>query len=181
MYSVVKSFIKYNSESSDFINSNIGVKQGDPASSILCLFFLNDILNNITTDLNGVINIDNLYLFLICFADDAILFTQDPVSLQRMLNDIELYCNTWNLKNNINKTKIMIFENGRHTNYDFYIYNSRIDIVQSFKYLGVNLFKNGNWNRTQKRVSQHASFSLHNLFIVCTPLGLSSLTIMQII
>jgi hypothetical protein len=57
----------------------------------------------------------------------------------------------------------MIFENGRHTSYDFYICNSRIDIVQSFKYLGVHLFKNG--IGTQRRIAQYAQFS-HNLFIV---------------
>ena len=43
----------------------------------------------------------------------------------------------------------MIFEAGRPTHYDFYIYNKRIEIVESFKYLGIQLFKNGNWNRTQ--------------------------------
>ena len=35
----------------------------------------------------------------------------------------------------------MIFEKGRHTHYDFYICNTLIDIVDSFKYLGMTLFK----------------------------------------
>ena len=39
MYNKVRSTVRYRSEHSDFIDSNIGVKQGDPASSILCLFF----------------------------------------------------------------------------------------------------------------------------------------------
>ena len=172
MYSVVKSFIQFNQARSDYIISNIGVKQGDPASSILCLFFLNDLLNSINSNINGIIQIENLKLFLIFFADDAILFSQDPTSLQSMLDDIENYCNTWNLKINVNKTKIMIFENGRHTSHDFFLYNSRIDIVTSFKYLGVHLFKNGNWNRTQKRIAQHASVALHNVFIACNQLDL---------
>ena len=60
----------------------------------------------------------------------------------------------------------MIFENGRHTNYNFSLYNSPVECVSSFKYLGVQLFKNGNWNRTQRRIAQHAAFSLHNLFMV---------------
>jgi hypothetical protein len=62
----------------------------------------------------------------------------------------------------------MIFE----TSYDFYICNSRIEIAQSFKYLGVNLFKNGNWNHTQQRIAQHAQFSRHYLFIVYNQLEL---------
>ena len=35
----------------------------------------------------------------------------------------------------------MIFEAGRPTHYDFYTYNKRIEIVESFKYLGIQLYK----------------------------------------
>lgn len=172
MYSTVKSFVRYNSTNSNFINSNIGVKQGDPASSILCLFFLNDIVNNVNTDINGIMNIGDIQLFLLLFADDAVLFAHDPNSLQSMLNDIEEYSNTWGLRLNASKTKTMIFEKGRHTKFDFYLYNNHIELVDSFKYLGVHLYKNGNWNRTQKRIAQHGSYSLHNLFIVFNQLDL---------
>ena len=118
MYTVVKSFIRFKSQQSNFIFSNIGVKQGDPTSSILCLFFLNDILDNINSNLNGIITIDDLQIFLLLFADDAVLFARDPASLQSMLNDVESYCNDWGLRLNTNTTKIMIFENGRHTRVD---------------------------------------------------------------
>ena len=142
---------------------------------ILCLFSLNDILSSVNSNIDGIIGIEDIQIFLLLFADDAVLFAQDPESLQSMLYDIENYSNIWGLRLNTNKTKIMIFENGRHTNYDFFIYNSRIEIVNAFKYLGVYFYKNGNWNRTQKRIAQHASFSLHNLFIVCNQLDLPTL------
>ena len=166
MYSSVKSFIRYKHATSDFINTYIGVKQGDPLSSILCLFFLNDILRSINCNLDGIMNLEELQIFLLLFADDGVLFSQSPQTLQSMLNDVHLYCETWGLRLNVTKTKIMIFEKGRHTAYNFHINNQLIEIVSSFKYLGVYLYKNGNWYRTQKRVSQHASYSLHNLFIV---------------
>ena len=35
-------------------------------------------------------------------AEDAAVFADDPVSLQSMLNDIELYYNKWALKLNVN-------------------------------------------------------------------------------
>ena len=76
-------------------------------------------------------SIDDIKVFLLLFADDGALFASNPQTLQSMLNDVETYCNTWSLRLNAKKTKIMIFENGRHTLYDFYIYNTRIDIVQS--------------------------------------------------
>jgi len=82
MYSVVKSYVRYGSERSEFITSNIGVKQGEPASSILCIFVLNDILDNIYSYLNGILTIDDVKLFLLLFADDAVVFSQDPKTLQ---------------------------------------------------------------------------------------------------
>ena len=83
-----------------------------------------------------------------------------------MLIDIEHYCNTWGLKTNTSKTKAMIFEKGRHTTYNFYLNNTKLEVVNSFKYLDVYFFKNGNWYRTQKCIADHASYALHSLFSV---------------
>ena len=167
MYSVVRSVIKHNSKLSNSIHSHLGVKQGDPSSSLLFMMFINDIVTSVRTDIEGLFSIDELKLFLILYADDQILFATSPTSLQSMLNDIEIYCNTWNLKINIAKTKVLIFEkSNRHTNYDFYLYNEKLEVVKSFKYLGVYFFKNGNWSRTQKCIAEHASKAMHRLFSV---------------
>ena len=64
-------------------------------------------------------DLEELQIFLFMFADDAILFSQTPQAPQSMLNDIQLYCETWGLRLNVNKTKIMSFENGRHTTHNF--------------------------------------------------------------
>lgn len=98
------------------------------------------------------------------YADDAVIFAKSPEVLQSMLNDIETYCVTWGLKINTTKTKAMIFEKGRNTTYNFYLNHTKLEIVSSFKYLGIHFFKNGNWFRTQKRLAEHASYALHNLF-----------------
>ena len=66
----------------------------------------------------------------------------------------------------------MIFEKGRHTSCNLFLNNVELEVVQSFKYLGVHFFKNGNWFRTQKRQSQHASYALHNLFALFRQLDL---------
>ena len=88
--------------------------------------------------------------------------------LQAMLLDIEYYCNAWGLKINTAKTKTMIFQKGHHTSYGFYLNNTKLEVVTSFKYLGLYLKKNGNWHRTLKYIADHASFALHNLFSLFT-------------
>ena len=50
-------------------------------------------------------------IFLLLFADDAVLFAENPLSLQLLLNDVEKYCKAWRLKINTNKTKVKVFEN----------------------------------------------------------------------
>ena len=130
------------------------------------MLFINDIVQNINVGLDQIFTVDDMKLFLMLYADDAVVFAQSPIVLQSILYDIESYCTLWVLKNNTAKTKAMIFEKGRHTHYDFYLNNVKLEIVTSLKYLGMYMyvFKNGNWNRTQKRLSQHATFALHYLF-----------------
>ena len=175
MYCVVKSCVRYKSNTSTFFSSNVGVKQGDPSSSLMFLFFVNDILNNIDTNIDGIFTINDVKLFILLFADDAVLFAETPHALQSMLDNLELYCNEWGLKINTNKTKIMIFEKGRHTTYNFTLYDTVLNVEESFKYLGIHFYNNGHWNRTQKRLAQHASFALHNLFIVFNQIELTSI------
>ena len=67
----------------------------------------------------------------------------------------------------------MIFEKGRCTYHTFYIDDTPIETVNSFKYLGINLFKNGNWFRSQKFIAQHALRALYNLFSVLKDVKLS--------
>ena len=165
MYATVKLCIKYNNNFSQFFDSHIGLKQGDPSSPILFMLFVNDMIDTINSNINDIFTTNEIKLFLIMFADDQVVFAKSPQALQSLLKDIENYCNTWGIKININKTKAMIFENGI-SYHEFFIHNTAIELVDSFKYLGLTLFKNGNWNRSQKCIAQHASFALFNLFTV---------------
>ena len=156
MNSVVKSCIPYRSSFSGFLNSNIGLKQGDLSSPLMFMLFINDIIQSINSDIDYIFTIDRFQLFMLLYANDAVVFAKSPQALQSILEDIELYCRTWGLKINTYKTKMLIFEKGRHTTYEFYLYDAKLELVTSFKYLGIHFFKNGNLFRTQKRNAEHA-------------------------
>ena len=115
MYTVVKSNVRYKSSYSTFFSSNVGLKQGDPSSPLLFMLFVNDIVDNINTDLDNIFTLNELKLFLISYADEQVVFATSPESLQSLLNDIENYCNLWGLKINTQKAKATIFEKGRPT------------------------------------------------------------------
>ena len=65
MYSSVRSAIKYNRITSKCINSYLGVKQGDPSSSLLFMMFVNDIMSNIlvNTDVQGILSMMRFNFF----------------------------------------------------------------------------------------------------------------------
>lgn len=56
------------------------------------MMFVNDIIANINSNIDGIFSVGEFELFLILYADDQVLFVTSPTSLQSMLNDIETYC-----------------------------------------------------------------------------------------
>ena len=73
--------IRYNRQISNSINSPLGVKQGDPSSSLLFMMFMNDILANINSNLEGIFAVDELRLFLLAYVDDQAIFSTSPTNL----------------------------------------------------------------------------------------------------
>ena len=111
MYMSVRACIRHNEGTSkEWVRLNSGVKQGDPSSPIIFMMFVNDIVENINSDIEDIFSTDDMKLFILMFADDQVLFSSSAASLQSMLNDVQTYCDTRGLTVNINKTKVMIFE-----------------------------------------------------------------------
>ena len=82
------------------------------------MMFINDIVQHINDDFNEIFSFQELRLFILLYADDAVLFAKSPKVLQSLLHDLEIYCLAYGLKINTTKTKAMIFENSRrHTHY----------------------------------------------------------------
>ena len=94
MYKVVKSCIRYQSCRSCVFNAHIGLKQGGPSSPLLLMMFINDIFQIINDDCDKIFICDQLRLFILLYADDAVLFAKSPDVLQSLLHDLEIYCLT---------------------------------------------------------------------------------------
>ena len=55
----------------------------------------------------------------------------------------------------------MIFEKGLKTDMHIYYNNTELEVVDSFKYLGIILYKHGSWNRMQNCLGECGYFALH--------------------
>ena len=51
-------------------------------------------------------------LFTILYANDTVLLAESAEELQLELNYFYEYCEKWNIKVNINKSKVMVFSKG---------------------------------------------------------------------
>ena len=112
--------------------------------------------------------VDEIQLFVLLFADDTVLFSYTADGLQKLLNKLNVYCNSWGIQVNTDKTMVMVCKNGsRDCPIDLYYANVKLKVVKSFNYLGVTINSNGNFYKTQKTLSIQASkalFSLNSLF-----------------
>ena len=71
-------------------------------------------------------------------ADDIILLSETEGGLNVLLNDLHKYSEENHLKINTDKTKCMIFNTtGRLMHRDFFLGDSKLKNVRSYKYLGL--------------------------------------------
>lgn len=80
-------------------------------------------------------------VYLILYADDLVCEISSNITVYAESLQILLY--TLRLNHYYYQTKAMIFEKGDNSWADFKIYDQKIEIVNTVKYLVVTLFKNG--------------------------------------
>ena len=81
LYSHVKRCVKYNSELSDFFDVERGVLQGEALSPMLFSMYLNDFENSFLNSNCSAVELKELSLFLIMYADDTVLLAESPNDL----------------------------------------------------------------------------------------------------
>ena len=109
MYQKVKSCVRSCSTYSDYFNYAVGLRQGEVMSPLLFSLFVEDLELYLQNDIHSGLHLDDIVLILLLFADDMAIIGKTPDELQSHLDHLLVYCNTWGLRVNTTKTKIMVF------------------------------------------------------------------------
>ena len=166
LYDECKFAVKIGDDYSEARRSTTGVLQGSQLSPFLFLLFINDLATTLR-DVKGAYPpcFGANECPVLMFADDCALLSTSIKGLQRLLGEVERYCNIWGLRVNTGKTKVTVFKGStKLKNSEKWMYKREcLEVVNSFKYLGVTFSFNGKWRRHIKSVSQKAEFAANKI------------------
>ena len=105
-----------------------------------------------------------LKLFVVLYADDTVLMSETQADLQKQLDALKEYCDTWKLKVNVPKSKIVIFSKGRPLqNVSFKYADIVLEIVEEFTYLGVLFSRTGSFTKAKKAQADKATRAMYDI------------------
>ncbi len=78
----------------DWFNIGSGVRQGDSLSPTLIGLYINDLITDVKA-LNLGINVNDIIISILAFADDTVILAKNEKDLQDILNCVENWCNKW--------------------------------------------------------------------------------------
>jgi len=132
IYSKGTAIIQLHTESNK-INIQRGVRQGDTMSPKLFNAALEAIIRKLDWEEKGI-NINGERLSHLRFADDIVIFSENPDDLESMLQDLNSGSNQVGLKINMKKTKTMF--NKFISKKQIHIQHTAIEEVEDYIYLG---------------------------------------------
>ena len=81
--------------------------------------------------------VGSMKINILMYADDILLLSKSRLDMQQNLDACHTYFSKWKLELNTKKTKILIFNARKDSEYKFHFGNEEITIVNEYKYLGV--------------------------------------------
>lgn len=157
MYNNVSYSVKLKGGLTSKLNSKVGVKQGCILSPTLFSVYLNDLVNIFDATCDPV-ELDDIKLSCLLYADDIVLLSKTSSGLQSCLDKLNMYCNKWNLTVNHEKTNIMIFNKAGRTikNVKFMYDGMELCITDEYKYLGIIFKPSGVFTQSTKHLCNKA-------------------------
>ena len=105
MYSKTNSSVQLQNGLTPAFPTTVGLKQGCNLSPILFTLFINDIGDIFDETSCEPVQLADILVNRLLYADDLILVSESRYGLQNCLKKLQTYCDKWKLKVNTKKTK----------------------------------------------------------------------------
>ena len=171
MYDKTSQSLKMNNEATRRFRTYKGVKQGCILSPRLFNIFLNDLPEIFDSQTCCPVSLgNNMKINCLMYADDLIILSETESGLQECLQKLHKYTETWDLKINSKKTKVMIIQKaGRRKHTDFYCGEHLIQNTDNYKYLGTIITHSGSFKLNEVSLKQKG---LRASYIISQNIGL---------
>ena len=168
MYYNVKSIVKWKNGFTRAFACSKGVRQGCNLSPTLFSLFINDLPGVLNEAGYPGIKINGNSICSLLYADDLVIFSENALCLQKIINVFETYCTNNKLVVNRDKTKVVVFRNGGHLakHESWHYQHIKLETVNMYNYLGLNFTPKGVWKATMEILggsAMKATFSLKTI------------------
>ncbi len=161
LYNNCKSCVRINGSNSDYFQVQVGLCQGCVLSPLLFIVFM-DKISRISDNPAGI-EIGNVKVDSLLFADDVARLSTSEEGLQEALNQFDETCSTFGMKISTKKTELMtVSREPKQCNLQ--LNNNPLNQVSKFKYLGVQFSSDGKQNGEIDRRIGTASGVLRSLY-----------------
>ena len=156
IYDVVESCVIVGQRHTDWFTVEAGVRQGCILSPILFAIFIEGLARKLK-QVRVASTLQGVRFNLTLFADDIAILAESKSDLQKLLDAAFEYSENWRFKWNCSKCKVMCFGPGKNKLHNQYFLGlQQLEVVTSFKFLGVDLQQNLSWAATKRRFAAKA-------------------------
>ena len=143
LYSNLQSCVRVNNDFTDWFSISSGVRLGYNLAPTLFAIFINDLASDVYLVQCGV-RLTEQTIRTLMYADDIILILDSQEGLQQLLDTVHNWSTRWQLSCNIDKTKVIHFRRASDpiSTFNFKVSDYNIGLVNSYKYLGLELNEN---------------------------------------
>jgi len=175
MYKKMRSSVKVDKNHiTELFSCNIGLRQGCMLSPSFFSIFIS-ILHEMIEKRGGKgIKTGNMNeIKSLFFADDIVFIADTVYDLQKHINTLARFCEEWGLDVNITKTKVIVFRRGGRIsqNERWYYKGKRIEVVSTYKYLGLELSPGNTWGKATRTLSDQANKAMAQLRLISRKVG----------
>ena len=149
------------------INIQRGVRQGDVLSPLLFIMVINPLIDMIKEENMGykmtAVDGQKLQCAVLAYVDDMVFLTDNRKQMIRLLKIVKKILNTYGIQINYKKTK---YSSTYKKDKDIQIDNEVIKYITQatcYRYLGILINLNLNWQRDQKKAVQNFLYKLNRI------------------